>query len=130
MTEAREEAMAICVRVTNNAIEEGISDTYAGIEYTFHYGKPIKIPLEAAQHILGYASGKINFDHVCKRWGWNVKGSTMEKARDWYEAMRAEPVKMRLIEMPSDMDEAAFEQAVQYARIKEPDPTMSRSVHE
>jgi hypothetical protein len=122
----------ICVKVTNHN-EFPIEDYYAGVLYKFPTGKPIKIPLEAAEHIFGFVDGHADYTHVQRRWGWNIKGVTLEDSMNKFNNILVETVMMKSVEISSDIDENRLEEALAMATRKEPmlDAGLgSRRIHE
>jgi hypothetical protein len=122
----------LCVRVTNhNAFENPIVDAHDGVEYTFPQGRPVTIPLPAAEHIFGFKDGAADFIHVQRRFGWNVKGQSLEHAREWFNNLVVEPIVMRQFEIPPSVSEKDLEEAIQIATIREPPLDVgTRRVHE
>jgi hypothetical protein len=111
----------VCVRVTNhNTFEEPITDAHDGVAYTFAQGRPVSIPLTAAEHIFGFKDGAADFIHVQRRFGWNVKGQTLEHAREWFNNLMVERIVLRQFEIPPSVSEADLEQAIQIATVREP----------
>jgi hypothetical protein len=49
-----------------------IRDRYDGVPYNFVPDEYVDLPLDAAQHILGYPAERDVMNlHMAKRWGWN-----------------------------------------------------------
>jgi hypothetical protein len=122
----------ICVKVTNyNDFDEPIVDHHDGVAYTFPTGKPVKIPLVAAEHIFGFHDGKADFLHVQRRWGWNVKNVNLERARDWFNNILVEPVAVKAVELPPGVTEEHLQEALAaVTREPLPDAGIRREVHE
>jgi len=59
------------IRVINRNLFT-IRDRYDGVPYEFRPNEFVDLPLDAAQHILGYP-GEPDYRalHMAKRWGWN-----------------------------------------------------------
>jgi hypothetical protein len=120
----------ICARVTNmNDFDEPIVDHHDGIAYTFVTGRPVKIPLEAAEHIFGFKDGKADFLHTQRRWGWNVKGVNLEHAREWFANVLVEQIVLKQVEISPEVSEEVLTDAIAAATIREPLPGLRR-VHE
>jgi hypothetical protein len=115
---------SLAVRVTDMNLwpeQEPIKDCFNGVEYTFAYGRPIVIPLEAARHIFGFDSvtKKPNFNHVIQRWGWNRK-DTREHAREWFGNLLIEPVVLTQMELPPNISQEQLDEAIKMSEIKAP----------
>lgn len=98
-----------------------MADMHDGVQYTFPRNQPITIPLAAAKHILGFdeASGRADFIHVQRRWGWNTPETT-KHAQEWFNNILVEPVVLRQVEIPANLSEEDFNQALEHAQVHEP----------
>ena len=55
-----------------NRNDFAIRDRYDGVPYIFTPDEYVDLPLDAAQHILGYPADRDVMElHMAKRWGWN-----------------------------------------------------------
>jgi hypothetical protein len=114
-----------------NDFEEPIVDHHDGVKYTFETGRPVKIPLAAAEHIFGFQDGKASFVHTQRRWGWNVKDINLKNARDWFSNIIIESVVMKQFEASPDVSEQDFADALSLVTARELPPDIGiRRVHE
>jgi len=90
------------LKVTNKN-DFTIHDRFDGVPYDFEPGKPLVIPADAAQHILGWLPGietEAVRKYVEKRWGWNTPEMQANgNAKKFFANLEFAPVRYRLIEV-------------------------------
>jgi hypothetical protein len=93
----------ILVKVVNEN-DFPLEDMFDGVVYLFEANKEIRLPAEAAHHILGWtetASPRDMFLHVQKRWGWNTP-QWADKAQRFFSKLKISTASFKLVEVSDD----------------------------
>ena len=92
------------IRVTNGN-PFPITDMFDGVPYVFHPGKPLSIPVAAAQHFFAWPSDdpKVTGLWISKRLGWNTKDDIARQDdgrmrwQHWVEKIKLEAIEYDLV---------------------------------